>query len=467
VKKFLPTAVVLGLLLALGSYVIFFESRPADPNEGADHLFKVRQADITKFRLESPDKGTTIELEKLADGKWWITAPGRYEADSDAVDAILKTLSAPMVERRIGPGDPAEFGLDHPTFRATAETRRGKPRSFTAGRKNPTETAYFAQADGTGEISIVPAMVVDSLRKSVSELRSRIFAPIDPAKVTRLVVRRSGAETMEFTRKGKDAWAMARPGRGDADRYAVEGLLNGIKNLRGTDIIDETGASARYRLDDPTVRYEIYTGKEGGWGKPITVSLSRPSPKRDDSYATSSLLPFVMRIPGSAPVTDASKPSDDYRERSLLAANKEDLREAVIRWRGKEYTCRPGFRGKWSVVRPAGVKAGEELDDMLFEIIYVRAESFITDGAANFAPYGLAKPAAEITVSGKKDGKKFRHTYALGNRYGGFISMRWDGEPAVYGVREELLAKVARFAEAASIPPAAAPKKAGTPPKKK
>lgn len=454
-KKLLPTAIILALLAALGSYVLLFESKPADPANTGEYLYKVKQADIARFRLESPDKGTAVVVEKQADGGWWITAPGRFEADNDAVNPVLGLLASPQVERRIGANDPAQYGLDHPSFRATVELRKGKPRSFTAGKKNPSETAYFALAEGSDEACLVASTVVDGMRKSATDLRSRVPAPIDPAKATRMVVRRSATDTMEFIRKDGAKWAMLRPGRGDADPYAVDGLLNTLKNLRGTDIIDEPGASARYRLDSPSVFFEVYTGKDGDWGKPLTVSLSRPSPRRDDAYVMSSRLPFVMRIPGIAPITDSSRPADDYRERSLLAANKEDLREAVIKWRGQEFTCRPGFRGKWQVVRPSGIKAGEALDDMLFEIIYVRVESFISDQAKEFSRYGLAKPDAEITVKGKKDGIKFNHTYALGARNGNYICMRWNGGPSVYGVREELLAKVALFAKAATTPPVA------------
>jgi len=463
VKKLLPTIIVLAILAALGSYVLFFESKPADPKDSADRLFRIKQADIMKFRIEAPGKGTAVVVEKQGDGTWWITAPGRFETDADAVDAVLRLLAAPEVERRIGANDPAQFGLDHPSFRATAEPKRGKPLSFIAGKKNPSESAYFAMAEGSKEVCMVPSSVVDGLRKSVDELRSRQPSPIDPSAVTRLVVRRSASDTLEFNRTGKESWSMAKPGQGEADRYAVDGLLNTLKNLRGTDIINEPGASARYRLDSPSVQYEVYTGKGGSAGKPLTVSLSRPSPRREDAYVMSSRLPFVMRLAGTAPITDASKPADDYRERSLLAANKDDLREAVIKWQGKEFVCRPGFRGKWSVVRPSGTRAGEELDDMLFEIIYVRVELFISDQTGNFSRFGLASPAAEITVSGKKDGKKFRHTYALGKQVGNFICMRWDGGPAVYGVRGELLAKVARFAGAASGTAAAPASPSGGP----
>ena len=454
-KKLLPTAIVLALLASLGAYVVFFESRPSNPGDKADRLFRIKQADITRFTLESPDKGTAITLEKQADGTWWITVPGRYEADMDVVDSVLKLLSQPEVERRIGANEGVQFGLDHPSFRATAETKKGVIRSFIAGMKNPPETAYFAIANGAKDVCLIPAGVLEGMRKSVSDLRSRQPALLDPAKVTRLVIRRKESDTLEFLRTGPESWAMIRPGRGDADRYAVEGMLSVIKTLRGTDIIDEPGASARYRLDDPVVQYDIYTGKDDKKEKPLAVSFSRPTTRRDDAYVISSRLPFVMRTAGTAPITDGLKPADDYRERSLLAANKEDLKEAVIKWQGKEFTCRPGFRGKWSVVRPSGIKAGEELDDMLFEIIYVRIEKFIADETKDFRRFGLSSPGAEVTVSGKKDGKKFRHSYALGARNGGYISMRWDGGNAVYGVREELLAKVAKFAQAASAPAAA------------
>jgi len=464
VKKFLPTAIVLGLLAALLSYVLLFESKPVDPAESAERLYRVKPADIAKITLESPESGTSVVLEKQADGLWWITSPGRYEADTGMVEEVLSRISAPAMERRIGPNEGAQYGLDAPTFRATAETRKGKKHSFSAGRKNPTETAYFALAGGANEVCMVPASVVDGMRKSVRDLRSRQLAPIIPASVTRLVIRRSATDTMEFNRTAPDAWMMTKPGQGNADRYTIEGYLEGIKNLRGTDILDEPGAPGRYRLDIPAIKVEVYSsgGKEAE--KPFTLSLSKPYSTRNDAYGMSSRLPFVMRLPDISAITESSRPADDYRERVLLAANKDELSSAVIRVQGREFTCRRGLTGKWSVTRPSGVKTGPELDDMLFELIYVRAEKFLGDGVRDFSRFGLSKPAAEVEVTGKKDGKYFHHRYTLGKSEGGFTCMRWNGGTSVYGIRGDIIMKLSMFAES-SVNTAVKPPLAATPPR--
>ena len=451
-KKVLPTASVLAILAGLAFYVLAFESKPKDPNGAKERLFKVKQADITRFRLENIDKGTQLTCEKQADGNWWITAPGRYEADTETVDMVLGQLAAPEVERKIGKSDPAQFGLDRPTFKATVETKRGKPRTLVAGSRNPSETSFFAVIEGSQEVFTIPSRTVDTINKSLSDLRSRTPAPIDPAKVSRLTIYRSNGDTLEFHRSGPEAWNMTRPSTGQADHFAVDGLLGALKSIRGTDIIDETGAAARYRLEDPLVRFEVYTETKGKGGKPLSVSLSRPNPKREDSYVISSRIPFVMRISSAALIMEASKPADDYRERLLLSVNKEDLRGVELKWRGKKLACRPGLSGKWYVTEPLKKPGGEELDDMLFEIIYVRAEKFASTAATDYGQYGLKTPQAEVTVYGVKDRRKFRHTYTLGKAKNGLAFLQWDGNPPVYGVREEILTKVARFGDAILLP---------------
>lgn len=447
-KKWLPTAVVLATLACLGAWVLLFESKPKTGEEGRDTLWKLKQEKIVKFELRQLDRGTAVVCEKDKAGTWWITAPGKYEADLEAVTPLLQQLGAPLVERRLGPqAEAGSFGLNKPSFRATVTLKGGKSKSLETGSKNPAETAWFAREEGGKEIVTIASWSLEAFRKTFSELRSRTPVPFEPTRVSRLEIERQTGGTLEFRRAGPEAWKMLRPAEGEADHYALDGLLNSLKTLRGTEIIDETGATARYRLEDPLVRIKIWTGKGDAKDKPLIVSLSQPNPKRDDAYAVSTRLPFVVRIPSAAPVKDASKPVDDYRERVLLSANRDELREAIITYGGKEIACRKGFGERWSIVSPKGAKADEPMNDMLFELVYVRAEKFLSEKPKSYSIYGLEPAVALVSVKGVKDGKKFANKYSLGAIRNGVACLRWEDKPAVYGVRPELLSKVVLFAD--------------------
>lgn len=447
-KKNLSTILVLAVLAILGTYVLLFESKPRTGEEGRDTLWNLKQSGINKVELLWPGTGSALTLERESDDAWWITSPGRYEAEPEVVDGVLKVLSAPPIERRLGEiGDPAEFGFDRPTFKATAHLKGGKSRALEAGRKNPTESGWFVREVGGKEAVTVPSGMLEAAKKSLLDLRSRTPAPFDPAKVNRLVVERQEGGTLDLRRGEGDTWKMVRPVEANADRYAAEGLLNELKGLKGTEIIDETGAHARYRLDRPLALVKIYTGKESD--KPLAVSLSRPNPKREDAYVSSSRIPYVMRIPSAQPVVMATRPADDFRERLLLSANREDLREVAIDWNGRSIRCRKGWGGGFSVVEPRGARADEPMNEMLFEVIYVRVEAFVSDKPAGYRQYGLDRPPASVKVTYKRDGKTVTDSYTLGAPYSGFNCLRWGDTPAVYAVRKELLEKIRVFAEMA------------------
>jgi len=468
-KRFLPTLVALLLLGGLGTWVYLRETAP----KGADsreHIWKALPDDVEKFEIEDPAKRTKFLVAKRKDGSWWLASP-EYEADADVVDQLKRHLSDPEVERKLEPQkDLAPFGLKEPRFRATVFLKGGGKRTLLLGEKNPTGSSYFAMEEGGKDIYTVVSYSADALMKDTNTIRSKVLMVFEPAKVDRVTIRRPKADALEFRRDG-DAWKMVKPVATAADRYAVDGLLNDVKSLRGADIVEERAAFSKYRLDQPAAVITVFTGT--GTGQSLT--LSRPPGPGDLVCATSTRLPFVFRLGSTYVLANALKPLADWREKLLLQMDREQLGQVKV-WQGAlEIDCQKGTDGKWKVVKPAqsGTIADDSgLGDVIFESVYLRAERFVDDAPKGLKKYGLDRPRLRVLLVGAGKGNvPVSHEYLLGNRDGAVAMMKFRDAPAVYGVRADLLDKLERFADRFRGPvapaPASPPKPAKSAPGKK
>jgi len=457
-KRWLPTIAGLLLLAGLGFWVVKYETG-SKAGENKTCIYKVEQSDIVRFRLENAEKGVTIECGKQKDGTWWITAPERLETETDAVESVVRHLASPEVERDLGPQtELTPFQLDKPSCKAVFFTKDGGSRTLLIGSKNPADTAYFVKESDGKNVYTVAAWSADNMRKAVSDLRSKSLLAFDPAAVTRLVLKRPKGGKVEMARDGTDGgWRMTAPAEVPADRYAVDGILNDLKNLKGTEVIEEPLAWSRYKLDQPTVVVTVFTRT----GTPQEVTLSRPDLKKEEAFASSSRLPFVFKLGSAYVLNGLLKGVDEYRERLLLSLNREDVSEMTLTQGALKVVCGKDSGGKWAVKEPpARTAMADEINELLFEVVYVRAEKFVDDAPKVPAKYGLDPPRVSVLLKGTKDGKPTTSRYYLGNRIGENAFYKSDDRPAVCEVRKAILEKVERFVDQVRAGPAA--KTAGT-----
>lgn len=443
----LRTLASLAVLAGLGWYVWKYESGPKSDAKSGPAMWKAEPADVVKFELSDLGTGLGVTCEKQPDGGWWITKPVRLEADGEQVEQTVKHLATPEIERKLdAQADLAPFGLSPANFRAAFTTKDGTTRAALLGRKNPMETAYFALPEGTSTPWTVASWSAEYWKKTVNDLRQKTLVNVDPANVTRVVIdrpREHGArQRIELSREG-DGWRMTKPAAVPADRYVVDGLLNDLKALKADAVIEEAQAFSRYRLDQPHARIILST--KTGTGQ--TVTLARPKPG-GDVYGTSTRLPFTLKLAAGGILDAVLKGPDDFRERLLLQADKEDLTGLDLDVGGFRIRA-TGSKDAWKIVEPAGKEqaGGGELNDALFEFIYVRAESFGDDAPKSLKPFGLAPPRASLTLTGAKDGKPFTWRYLLGARAGGKVWCRFGDQAGVVQVRPELLDRAERLAD--------------------
>lgn len=444
----LRTGLTLAVLAGLGWYVWKFETGPKPGSTSGITMWKAAPEDVVKLELSDVATGLGLTCERQPDGTWWITKPVKLEADGEQVEQVVRHLATPEVERRLdASADLAPFGLAPGKARIAFTTKQGNTHAALLGGRNPTDTAYFALPEGTATPYTIATWSGDAWKKTVADLRQKTLVRLEPADVVTVVIDRpklTGAtQRIELAREGADGWRMVKPAAVPADRYVVDGILNDLKALKADTVIEEGQAFSRYRLDQPHARIILST--KTGTGQ--TVTLARPK-AGGDVYASSTRLPFTLKLPAGGLLDSVLKGPDDFRERLLLQADKEELTALTLEVGGFRIAAR-GSKDVWTIVEPAGKEkaAGTELNDALFEFIYVRAESFGDDAPNSLKPFGLSPARASITLTGEKDRKPFTHTYALGSRVGDHVWCRFGDLKGVVKVRKDLLDRAERLAD--------------------
>ena len=448
-KPWLKTVLAIAFLAGVAAWVGLKETGPKEEKKLT--VWKADPKDVKTFTLK--DLKTGVELTCERDPKdpdaWTITKPQRLAADPETANLVAQHLAQPEIERQLEPlADLAPFGLTEPSFKGSFTDKKGRTHTILLGRKTPTDTAWFAMEEGGKAPFTLASWSADNLRKSVADLRDKRLVLLDPANVSKLVIKRKTGGTIVANRKDADHWTLEQPANAAGDRFTIDALLNDAKGLKGTEVIDDPVGYSRYKLDQPTAVIELWTGKDKQ-----TLTLSKPKPGKDDTYASSSRLPFTWKVSNPQVLTDATKSADDFRDRLLLQRDVDNLTEAELTVHGVRYAMKKGPKDVWTVTEPAGAKAADQdIHDLLFELVYVRAEGFPDDAGKNLKAEGLKPPAVTVVMRGKEGAKVTEDRYDLGLAKGNQVLLKFADRPPVILARKDLLDKSVRFADLASHP---------------
>lgn len=143
---------MLGVLLALGTYVYIFERKPVPANNEAPKP-KIITVDPTAIQSLSISRGkekTSLEQDKP--GHWRILAPKSAEADSGAVQTLVDHLkdwqAAEVLEPQFKSSEKSSFGLAANPLKLEITARSGK-NEILIGNKTPINSGYYVlSADG-------------------------------------------------------------------------------------------------------------------------------------------------------------------------------------------------------------------------------------------------------------------------------------------------------------------------------
>jgi hypothetical protein len=239
----------------------------------------------------------------------------------------------------------------------------------------------------------------------VYEIRGRTGAAKDAgAKDKPLVFERAALKAISLVNdkgairleKQGETWTIVEPLKTDADKDAVEGLLNSLDFAKIDRRLGAQEDRRQYGLEAPKASVSIETASPG---EARTLQIGESSPIGGSYY---------VLLPGTNEIAVVSSSIEDVTKKDLLALRDKSLL-SLDPWKVKRLTLERGRETirmekpdeGWIVRHPVEAPAdGPTLTDILNALESLRATGFVSEkpSAADMKKFGLSPPLARMTL---------------------------------------------------------------------
>jgi hypothetical protein len=426
--EFWKTYVGLVLVVCFGAYLYLVEQKraPETGEKPKEKLFTLDKAKVKEVTIARTG-GETVRLVKEG-ATWRMAEPLAVAADSSAVESLLGSLEGLEVQDEVAATTDklSDFGLASPRLTVSVQVEGAKePLRLLLGEKLVDGSGVYAKVKDKPRVFTIASYVETSLDKKPFDLRDRDV----------LKVKRDAVKTLQVTgpeggyalaRDDKGEWAFTAPLKTKAGRWAVDGLLGSIENLRMDSVAAEDAKDVKpYGLDKPARTVTLGLA-DGG-----TRTLEIGSATADKKYNVRVSGAGQVAVVPSALVDELAKGMGNLRAKRLLDVATYDVEgfdatESGVKKTYAKSTAKDkdGVQtSKWKRTAPdAKDLETSKIEDALFKVGGLEAQELI-DAPKPDAEYGLDAPAFALAIrmgAGKgglevRVGKKGDAAYARRN----------------------------------------------------
>lgn len=410
-KNFKGALIALGLLLALGLYIKFFEKGPAkNPDEQTGtKLFTKAVVDVQSIALLAPqDPGAEpVSLTSDAKGAWRLASPVDVEADETAVRNLLTALSECRSTVDIpAPKELSDYGLAAPRAKGVLRMKDGGTYELEVGDKNVNGSGVYVKASGLPGVHMIPNDAADwFVKKAVDFRNKKIFSVAEPTAERIRITRGSYRLTLEKSKDG--SWSILEPLRAPAAADQVRSFLATVDNARAAEFPDDHPRDlTRYGLKRPAATLEVW---ETGSSSPKVLRVGSARKTDQKMYVQVGSDPAVyLTYPEGVKGIETKKPGD-LRSKDFMQFMADQVVKLELQKGARKLSYTKDASGAWtSKDRPL---AASEAPGVLAPL----ATTLILEYPETRADTGLANPTvtARVTLA---DGKV--RVYRYGKRVG-------------------------------------------------
>ena len=275
-------------------------------------------------------------------------------------------------------------------------------------------------------------------REKAAAEKDRVWKGLETKDIEEVAITRKG-ETVQLKKSG-DAWSLASPVQGRAESQPVQDMLGSLAGLRvEREIEPKPSKLADFGLEPPAADIG-FTAK----GEKHRVRLGAKNPTGLWVYGQLDDKPAVVLVSDSL-LRDAEKPVADFREKTVLAFEKKDVKGLEVRTPGGQ-SAAAQLKGSddWQVTSPTPVRADrEQISGLLDRLKAAKIKEFVTEAPKGPDPYGLDRPLA-LTLWLGEEKERSAKTLRLGKPVPEkkTVYAQREGDPTIFTVEEDLLKAV-------------------------
>ncbi len=381
-KKFISTYIIIFIFAGVLSYYFWSEKHQSPPETT---IFKFEKGDFQEISLIN-------KWKIVKNKKWKIIEPKKWDADQGKVESIVEKLSSLSAERVVEKEgkDLKKYGLDKPETKLSFSVK-GKTYQLLIGKKSPVSYQFYVKKNNSPVIYVLSGYTVDSLNVKSEDLRERRIVKVEKGKVRKLILVSKKKISME--KKG-DKWEIISPVKTEGDRWEIEDVIDEIGNLKAKKFIEDKAKDLSiYGLDKPSLKVELYLGKTLSY-----KSISFGKTKGDIVYAKRSGKDTIYGVNKNV-LRKINKNLFTLRNKNMLAFSIDEVKGIEIKYKDKEIKMNKK-KDIWKMEKPEKKKVKKEkVEDLLWVIKDLSADSFIEEKEENLEKYGLLKPVLSLKLT--------------------------------------------------------------------
>jgi hypothetical protein len=332
----------------------------------------------------------------------------------------------------------------------------GLPPGLPPREETVVDEYRYAKLQDNDQVFEIKAEKLKDVFVPLTTLRDPQVARFNSADAARLEISHAGQKIV--LAKEKDNWKLLEPLQAEADSSKVTDLLSKLSGLeaRDQDVIDKAKPED-YGLKKPSTTITVTVeeedkkegedrGKDTSKDKPkkkrtLTVLLGKHDAQKKKLYIQAEGWPRVNAVEDSlVPLVD--RPALAYRGKRVFDFAESDVAKLDVRRGDQVLTLEQGPDG-WRLAAPVRAEAdAPKVGQLTGGLGALEALEYVKESPAKEdleGPYGLGKPALEVTVT-FKDAEKPARTLQLGKARGGkpgYFAKLADA-PAVFAVNNDL-----------------------------
>lgn len=267
----------------------------------------------------------------------------------------------------------------------------------------------------------------------------KVILTIYPERVTRIELTANPQSKPIVIEKAPRGWKISRPVQARADAEKVRALLDSVKRLESQRQFEASGRRLRsYGLGSSESKLAIYTRD----GRRFSLCVGRKTTDRAAAYARFPGGSTVFLV-GSSLADDLSKSPQDFRDRRVIAFNRDRVSRIVLKYATTELELRARGR-EWEIRRPAKAAADEQaVNSLLASLEKMEAVAFVAEQPKDLAQYGLAAPALSLSLWRRGDGSAGQVQFGRKTEGDEVFARRAD-EKSVFSVKGSDFREVAK-----------------------
>jgi hypothetical protein len=344
---------------------------------------------------------------------WLIEQPDRGRADKSAVESnVVNPLIGLSVQDFVddAPVSGKPYGLDQPRLTLAVTSTKTVPPKVKPGdpNTNPADTQpstepvvntllvggptgdgnYYGQLKSAPWVFTLSSSTVDNLSKKATDLRDKVLAKIENAKVIKVVSTTSGGE-MTLTKKNAK-WSFADGTV--SDTTAVDDLIKAVADLKATEFADTSKLLVPINWDKPVARVTL---TQEGEANPVTVLVGPESASGKMVYVKNAAEDAVA-VAYEDQVAQLLAGPVAYTDRQILQFPQERATTLEVARTGGEAVTLKQEKNVWSIVSPIQATADSgAVRNLLLDLSSLRAKRV---AGKDKAACGLDSPAVTLAV---------------------------------------------------------------------